>query len=87
LQHQPVRKWTPERNAIGHKHVHFKRSKGVKLNGILEHNVPSKNRQRTPLNCAHPVFAAIFCKDDASILAWLVAAAFSVRTQFTVPTG
>jgi hypothetical protein len=39
-----VRKWTLERNAIGHTHACFKRGKGVKLNGILECKFMSKSR-------------------------------------------
>jgi hypothetical protein len=44
LQCEVVRKWTPERNAIGHTPDRFKRSKGVKLNGILECQFPLKTR-------------------------------------------
>jgi hypothetical protein len=42
-----VRKPTPDRNGIGHMHARSKRSKGVKLNGILECNFSSENA-----NCA-----------------------------------
>jgi hypothetical protein len=44
---EPVRKWTPERNAIGHTLAHFKRSNGVKLNGILEFKFLPENAHRT----------------------------------------
>jgi hypothetical protein len=38
----------PERNALGHTHLHFKRSKGVKLNGILECKILANNAHRAP---------------------------------------
>jgi hypothetical protein len=41
------RSFTPEMNVIGHTHARFKRSKGVKLNGILEWTSLPKNEHRT----------------------------------------
>jgi hypothetical protein len=57
LQCQPVRKWAPERNAIGH--THGSASSGAKaweLNGILECKFLSKNAQpcQTRLGPCHP---------------------------------
>jgi hypothetical protein len=40
---EPVRKWTPERNVIGHTPARLKRA-GVGTKGILECNVLSKTR-------------------------------------------
>jgi hypothetical protein len=51
LQRQPVRERPLERNSIGHTHVRFKRSKGVKLNGIPECKILSKNGQGTQNTC------------------------------------
>jgi hypothetical protein len=40
---------TPERCAIGHTHVGFKRSNGETLNGILERKILSENAHRAKL--------------------------------------
>jgi hypothetical protein len=43
-------------HAIGHTHAHFKRSKGVKLNGILERKILSKIKHRAVNRANHYVF-------------------------------
>jgi hypothetical protein len=63
VQCEPVRTWTPERNAIVHTHVRFKRA-GVGPNGILECKFLAKNAHRTSstfvsfAHCASPAAKA-----------------------------
>jgi hypothetical protein len=45
LKYQPVRKWTSERNAIGHTHARLKQA-GVGSNGILECKLMFKTEHR-----------------------------------------